>query len=628
MADTFDSHESRSAYSRRSFLKGGAFVAAAGALASGGLLAGCSSEQTQSPASEAKTTASGTSYDVYQDEIIIVGGGFGATKAAFRALEKGMHVTIVDKSMYGRSGGFGFNWDVQGGFMPEKGAAQNWLYMRNDGSHDAETMVKILEAYDYDENGINHDDLLHINQGACLPVRNDDGSIQYWIDMPSFKSMNGLFPRPWADLLKANPNVTVFNNTMATDLLVNDGRCVGVIGLDLETGRIKVMRAKAVLAATGPTTWIYGWNTVAAYTIGSPDNTGDLDMAAYRRGCGIGESEFAGFDFQSCYPAGLSCGYNTAFNADAVETDMFADKDGNLMFTPEICEAEGIDIERGNYDRPYINAILAEKMLAGAMDDDGCLRANVRDAESLRDSTKRNIEFLQETWGIDPLNDFIPIHDETYERGGTPVVDENDMTEIPGFFTTRGAGVGCGHEGGSMMTLQHFHGRYAMDRVIEYLDSADPIEEIDWTPVGKEIGRLYDILNAEAGDGIRPHELRHRIQKAVETCYGMVRQGDKMPAAIEEIERIRKEDLPRQVVTNHSPVWNREWKEAIENYNLLDAAELALKASYMREETRGNYYRADFPEASEDWNCMLVATKNGEDIEWEKRVMPTHDFGN
>ena len=242
MTDSYDSHESRSACSRRSFLKGGAF-AAASALVAGSMLSGCAGGEQKAgePSAEVKATAAGTSYDVYQDDIVIVGGGFGATKAAFRALEKGMHVTIIDKSIYGRSGGFGFNWDVQGGFMPEKSASQTWLYMRNDGSQDAVTIVKVLEAYDYDEDGINHDDLLHINQGAILPVRNDDGSVQYWIDMPSFKSMNGLFPRPWADLLKANPNVTVINNTMATEILVNNGRCEGVICLDINTGRVKAV---------------------------------------------------------------------------------------------------------------------------------------------------------------------------------------------------------------------------------------------------------------------------------------------------------------------------------------------------------------------------------------------------
>lgn len=80
-------------------------------------------------------------------------------------------------------------------------------------------------------------------------------------------------------------------------------------------------------------------------------------------------------------------------------------------------------------------------------------------------------------------------------------------------------------------------------------------------------------------------------------------------------------------VSNKTLTLNTEWKEAIENYNLLDCALLAVEASLLREETRGQYLRAEFPEAdNENWNCMLVAKNNGGSAVFEKRVIPTAEL--
>lgn len=76
-------------------------------------------------------------------------------------------------------------------------------------------------------------------------------------------------------------------------------------------------------------------------------------------------------------------------------------------------------------------------------------------------------------------------------------------------------------------------------------------------------------------------------------------------------------------VSSTSKTFNTEWREIIENYNLLDAALLAVEASLLREETRGCYYRPDFPETDEEnWRCMLVGTKANGAIEFAKRDVP------
>jgi succinate dehydrogenase / fumarate reductase flavoprotein subunit len=77
------------------------------------------------------------------------------------------------------------------------------------------------------------------------------------------------------------------------------------------------------------------------------------------------------------------------------------------------------------------------------------------------------------------------------------------------------------------------------------------------------------------------------------------------------------------IVSNQSKTYNTEWKEAIENYNLLDLAELAVQATLMREESRGTYLRPDFPQKDDaNWKCMLVGRLKDGKIFFEKKAMP------
>ncbi len=66
---------------------------------------------------------------------------------------------------------------------------------------------------------------------------------------------------------------------MITDLIIEDGRCLGAVGLHLPTGEYRVYRAKVTLSATGGCTQFYGWNSTSATTNNVLDNTADVEMA-------------------------------------------------------------------------------------------------------------------------------------------------------------------------------------------------------------------------------------------------------------------------------------------------------------------------------------------------------------
>jgi succinate dehydrogenase / fumarate reductase flavoprotein subunit len=308
-------------------------------------------------------------------------------------------------------------------------------------------------------------------------------------------------------------------------------------------------------------------------------------------------------------------------NPDANEYGAFADKNGKQMFTEE----SGIDLTRITYDRTYFNTELAKLMQAGAMAEDGSLLANLSGVK-LRHAMELNLSVF-EKFGVDPNTEMLSIHDEIYERCGAPVITDTTMSEdFEGLFCVRGAGV-SGSGGGPGVILNTRFGSYAMRSALDYIDGTPAVKEVDWSPVEAEYNRLHELRTRQVSKGIRPHVVRHQIQEACGTCLGILRETDKLEAASKELARIRVEDVPNMVITNQSQTFNREWKEAIENINLLDTAELAVNATLAREESRGQYMRPDFPEQDDvNWKVMLVAKLEDGKVNFTKKTMPEHEF--
>lgn len=608
------SNDGKGSLSRRNFLKGAA--ASAVGVATMGVLGACTNAVTPSdstsPAIAPSVSYEGdvSNYEVIHSDLIIIGAGYGAMSAAFQAVEKGQNITIIDKAPFRHGGGAGFNWDGIATWQLPEGYSKD-SYLTRGVNQEAYKKSALSEP--------NPNTALRlVNTGQVLPDRNEDGSVRYFIDFPVTKGVEGAFPRNSLDELAKHPNVNIVDQTMVTDILINDGVCLGAMGIYLPTGDFRVYRAPATILATGGTCWIYGWNTVSANSINSADNTGDVDMAAYRHGIGIGDAEYAAYDFATTYPEGLAYGWGTMLNPDANEYVTMCDRDGNRLITEET----GIDVVRAAYDRPYFNQEIAKLLLAGKGTDEGGILVDISGV-TIRPAIQKNLKVF-EKFGIDPYKELIPAREEMYEHGGTPVIDENLMSEAKGLFCVRGAGT-YGAGGGFAIVSANRFGSYAARCAIEYLKDVQPVSEIDWTPAEKEYLRLKEILAKNVDGGIRPHVVRQNIQKTCLTCLGIIREKDKLEAAKQELERIRREDIPKMYVSDKSRTYNNEWKEAIEAYNLLDIAELSVQATLQREETRGQYMRLDFLEKDDaNWgNTILVGRLKDGKLSFEKKKMPT-----
>ena len=87
--------------------------------------------------------------------------------------------------------------------------------------------------------------------------------------------------------------------------------------------------------------------------------------------------------------------------------------------------------------------------------------------------------------------------------------------------------------------------------------------------------------------------------------------------------KLREHVLPTVKVTDKSRVLNREWMESIELENILDIGEAMAAASLQRTETRGAFYRTDFPAVNPDWTANLWIKRDGRALKVEKRAVQT-----
>lgn len=591
---------------RRQFLKGAA-LGTASAAALNVFSLNAFADDSEKAESKLQIPAD---YEVYQTELLILGTGSAATWACQRALQEGKKIMMVDKGLFRHSGASGMSWDawmLWWDYCAFRHAG--WMLFDQETSLNAYTYLQGEEGFNPWVESINH--------GQTLVWRDENGVPKPESEALPWSVVSAFYRREMDDIIESG-KVEVMDQTMITDLLVNNGRCLGAIGIYLPTGKMRVIRADAVIDASGGCPQFHGWLSIGYRGINSTDNTGDVSMAAFRKGATIGEAEFAQYDYNSIIYMDVAHTFGLGIGADAGELEILYDKNHNRIFSDE--EIPNVNGNLGMSQK--IGKLVFEDGL-GTEHDGVYVAYDENSFKTVRYPIMRNVSFFQEN-GYDPIGKFTEVAAEMYEHGGAPVVDSKMMTEWEGLFNVRGAGT-CGENGGPHCMHNRLYGHYTGHCASEYINGAEPVNEeaIDWSGVEAEYARLNEIRTRKVENGLRPWEIRRKIQAAGYRGFSIYRSTEMMEEAIAELERIRKEDMPRQVVADDSLIFNQDWKMAIENYNLLDCAEVSIRASLLREETRGAYLRPEFPEKDdENWNCMLAChIENGEMV-FEKRPYP------
>lgn len=345
--------------------------------------------------------------------------------------------------------------------------------------------------------------------------------------------------------------ITVRTETTVVDLIVEDGRCVGVLLLGGEE-----LRADHVILATGGAGQLFPYSTNPA--IATADGLG----MALRAGVVAADLEFYQF-----HPTSLDAPGNflvseavrgegaTLIDADGKRFMFDVHPDGELA--PRDVVARGIAQQMarqpGKPVRLDATALGAEFLAKRFPNIDAACRAQGFD------------------WGEAP----IPVTPAAHYYMGGIRTDEWGRTSLPGLYAVGEAACNGLHGANRLASNSLLEGAVYGTRVIEGLNDPQPVIAFDeeWpAPIA------VDLLDDPGADDVN----RTDLQRLMWDAAGLARNGDDLTAAIAELKRFK------------APVVNDA--KSAEDANLLVVARAVMTSALAREESRGGHYRTDFPE--------------------------------
>ncbi|MFN2569888.1 MAG: L-aspartate oxidase [Candidatus Dormibacteria bacterium] len=367
--------------------------------------------------------------------------------------------------------------------------------------------------------------------------------------------------------LRASP-VSVLERRHVTRLLIEDGRCAGVEARDALTGTAHVIRAGAVILASG------GAGRLWRHTTNPAPATGDGIALAYDAGADVASMEFVQF-----HPTALALpGAPRFLISEAVRGEgaqiVNAAGERFLFDSDPRGEMAGRDI--------VSQAIWAELQRSGA----GCVYL---DCTPLADRAALRFPTIHRTCldhGIDITRDRIPIAPAAHYLVGGIRTDVDGATTLAGLYA-------CGEVASSGV---HGANRLASNSLLEsVVFSRRAIRAALGSAISRRVAAEHPPPQADGAEG-RMDEPPEDLREAMWWGAGVVRDGDGLRAALAITERILE-------TARANSLTGTRLRHAV------TCAGLVCRAALAREETRGCHLRSDFPDLSDNWSDLWVMNK-------------------
>ena len=392
-----------------------------------------------------------------------------------------------------------------------------------------------------------------------------------------------------------------FNECFAVDLLLDsDGCALGAVIIDIASGEVSIIEARATLLATGGAGQIFRNNTNAHI------NTGDGMGMALRAGIPLQDMEF--FQFHPTGIAGKGMLITEAARGEGGflvnrEGERFmqryAPKAGDLAGRDVVSRAIWTEVDEGRGCGPQGDHVL---LCLGHLGG-GVVAERLPGIRSM----------CQTFIGIDPVVEPIPVYPTAhYTMGGIPsdyhgrvVVPAGSGGEeaVPGLYAVGECACvsvhGANRLGGNSLLDIIVFGRAAGADIADYLAENryhKPMPESAIEPVAERLQRLE---RDEEGESVA--EVRKALQATMEKYCGVFRSAEVLGEGLRQIRNIaaRVTDVR---LHDRRRVFNVGRIEALELENLAGAALATVASALARTESRGAHSRVDYPQRDDnDW---------------------------
>src|SRR3989449_121568 len=387
-----------------------------------------------------------------------------------------------------------------------------------------------------------------------------------------------------------------YDEWFVTKLLVDAGRCQGVVAVELATGKIQVITAKAVILATG------GCGKVFPFTTNANIKNGDGMALAYRAGAPLKDMEFVQY-----HPTGLPFTGILITEAARAEGGWLLNKDGyRYLQDYDLGQPAPRPVlrsmELGPRDR-LSQAFVKEQEKGRTIEGPygHYVHLDVRHlGEKVID---RKIPFVRELclkyMNIDPVKEMIPVRPVVHYMMGGISTDAQGATPLRGLYAAGEAACvsinGANRLGSNSLTEILVFGARAGKAAADFACEQQMPRPSILAQGGDEQRRIEEQFLRKTVGRERIATLRAEMQQTVEEAAGIYRTGTTLEKAAEKLHSLQ-ERFHDVALDDRSYTFNTELTAALELSYMLDVAEAIVQSAFHRRESRGSHQRTDYPE--------------------------------
>jgi succinate dehydrogenase / fumarate reductase flavoprotein subunit len=591
-----------------------------------------------------------TNFETFEYDVLVVGAGGAGLRAAIEASSAGVTVGLICKSLLGKAhtvmaeGGMAAamgnvddrdNWKVHFADTMRGGQYVNNWRMAELHAKEAPARVYELEAW-----------------GAVFDRTKDGRILQRNFGGHRYPRLAHVGDRTGLEMIRTlqdhgiHQGITVHMEWTVYTLFKDGERVTGVLAYDRERGRFKVVKAKAVVLASG------GLGRAYKITSNSWEGTGDGVSLAYQAGAELLDMEFIQF-----HPTGMiwppSVQGILVTESVRGEGGVLRNKDGKrFMFDdiPENYRAQtSSDPEEGwRYTqsdktarrppelltRDHVARCINREVKAGRGSPHGGVFLDIawikekipNSEEHIKKKLPSMYHQFKQLANLDITKEPMEVGPTThYAMGGIRVDGDTQMSTVPGLFAAGecAAGLhGANRLGGNSLSDLLVFGKRAGEyaAIFAKKNSAGTITDAQIEAATRQSLEPFERGMTTGGAGENPYQIQNELQNMMQNLVGIVRNGKEMEQALDGIQKL-KERAEKTIVYGHRE-YNPGWHTSIDLHHLLTVAEAITLSSLDRKESRGGHFREDMPDKSAEGGKYNTVVKKGPDGSMQLRHEP------
>ncbi len=542
--------------------------------------------------------------ELLSHDILIIGGGLAGLRAAIEAKKAGRDVAILSKVHPLRSHSVaaqgGINAPLGNASAPVKDSWENHAFDTVKGSDYLadQDAVEILCRESIDR-------VIEMEHWGTLFSRTEDGKIAqrpfggagfprtcYAADRTGHNLLHVLYEQV------TGLRIPVYEEWYALSLIVEEERCVGILGFHFFEGKIIPIHAKAVLLATG------GYGRIYLRSTNAVINTGSGCSLAYQAGVPLEDMEFVQFHPTSLY--GTNILITEAARGEGGY--LFNAKGERFMarYAPRLLELGPRDI---------VARAIQTEIDQGYSFEGGYVYLDLRHLgkEKIMDRLPGIRQIAIDFAAVDPIFVPIPVQPAQHYSMGGIATNPDGETSLAGLFAAGECACVSVHGanrlgGNSLLETLVFGvraGRKAIQRVEKEKQSYDKgTFQKRWKEFQSDLKEVFERRGEEPC-----FRLRDEIKALMTSQVGIFRKESDLLAARERLKE-SKERLKKVGIRQKGLTFNHELVKYLELEGMLQLAEVILEGALARKESRGSHFRLDYPDRDDNhWLRHTLAFK-------------------